>query len=88
MKAIYFAKFFHMSTGYVEGSSPPRFENSNKKLIEACGSDSVIQLDGRQSLIIQQGMALGTAQQRKFQAFQICYGTYSNHKTLTHIRTL
>lgn len=45
-----FAQFHHLSTGYVEGSIPPRFEESNKKPIPACGSDSVYVFDGRWGL--------------------------------------
>lgn len=40
-------RFYQMSTGYVSGSIPPKFEDSHKKPIEACGSDSVMYPDGR-----------------------------------------
>lgn len=44
-----YAQFWHMSTGYVSGSIPPRFEESAKRPVPACGDRSVIILDGRNS---------------------------------------
>ena len=41
-----YAQFFIMSTGYVAGSIPPRFDAAHIAPIEACGSDSVCILDG------------------------------------------
>lgn len=45
----YVAKFYHNSTGYVEGSAPPRFDKKNVKPIPMCGSDSLFVPDGRWS---------------------------------------
>ncbi len=39
-----------LSTGYVEGTIPPRFINSNIKAIDMLGTSSRIVLDGRYSL--------------------------------------
>lgn len=43
----YYATFYTMSTGYVEGSCPPEFDDNNRKPIEACGDRSIIIIDGR-----------------------------------------
>lgn len=45
-----YIQFYQMSTGYVEGSKPPRFDDANKKPIEAVGSEYVYVLDGRHNL--------------------------------------
>lgn len=45
----YWAIFYQLSTGYVAGSIPPRFEESAKYPIEACGDRAVLRLDGRLS---------------------------------------
>ena len=45
-----YVQFYHMSTGYVEGSIPPCFSEINKKPIELCGSDGVFVLDGRNNI--------------------------------------
>lgn len=42
-----YAQFYQLSTGYVVGSLPPRFDESAKRPIEAVGSDSVYLMDGR-----------------------------------------
>ena len=39
-----------LSTGYIQGTTPPKFSNDNKKPIDACGSDSIVRLDGRKSI--------------------------------------
>lgn len=41
-----YAQFFQASTGYVAGSTPPRFDGE-RRLIPACGSDGVFYIDGR-----------------------------------------
>ena len=46
----YYTEFYHLSTGYVEGTIPPVYKEENKKLIPAVGSDSVMILDGRNCL--------------------------------------
>lgn len=44
-----YAQFFCLSTGYVPGSIPPRFDDDYKRPIPACGTDSVMYVDGRYS---------------------------------------
>lgn len=48
MKA--FARFLHESTGYIEGSIPPKFSKDNVRPIEMLGSDGIYILDARNSL--------------------------------------
>lgn len=40
-----------LSTGYVEGTTPPKFCDTFKKPIDLLGSDGVHRLDGRKKLI-------------------------------------
>ena len=42
-----YAQFYQMSTGYVEGTVPPRFDAAHKKPIEACGDRAVVIIDAR-----------------------------------------
>lgn len=43
----YYIQFFNLSTGYVPGSVPPRFDDAYKTLQPACGDRAVIRVDGR-----------------------------------------
>ena len=45
-----YVQMYHLSTGYVKGSMPPRFDEKLKKPIEACGSENVVVLDARLKL--------------------------------------
>ena len=45
-----YVQFYQNSTGYIAGSIPPRFSESNKKPIELCGYDGVFVLDGRNNI--------------------------------------
>lgn len=42
-----YIQFFHNSTGYIAGTTPPQFSPEHVKPIPDCGSDSVLRLDGR-----------------------------------------
>lgn len=80
-----FAQFFHRSTGYVEGSIPPRFDGP-KTLIEACGSDSVLPIDGRLGIMSAIDEARRVARQRGFPAFEIRFGsTFSTGRAATKL---
>lgn len=46
-----YCQFLVMSTGYVSGSIPPRFEESNKVPIDLLGSDGIFILDARKSIV-------------------------------------
>lgn len=80
-----FAQFFHHSTGYVPGTIPPRFDGP-KTLIEACGSDSVLPLDGRLGLMSAIAQAREVARKRGFPAFEVRFGsTFSTGKPATKL---
>ena len=65
-----FATFYTLSTGYVAGSIPPRFDGE-KKPIPATGSDSVFILDGRLSLNNCANVARDICRKRSFIGFTI-----------------
>ena len=64
------AVFFDESTGYVEGSLPPRFDGP-KKLIEVCGSDGVAVFDGRYGIERMAAEALTICRKRGFKGFSL-----------------
>lgn len=68
-----FAQFYHESTGYVEGSIPPRFDGP-KRLIPAVGSDSVMVLDGRWGLARCIAEARSMARARGYKGFSLHAG--------------
>jgi hypothetical protein len=70
----YHAEFYHMSTGYVDGSIPPVFKDSHKKLIPACGDRSVIILDGRSSRYTHEMIAREECLKRGYLAYRIMKG--------------
>ena len=39
-----------LSTGYISGTIPPQFNENNKQPIDMCGTDSIVNLDGRKSI--------------------------------------
>lgn len=69
-----YAEFYHLSTGYIEGTIPPQFNDANRKPIPVCGSDSVLKMDGRFSkrTMIQIATKIGT--QRGFIGFTLNAG--------------
>lgn len=69
-----FAQFFHMSTGYVAGSIPPRFDDAHKKPIEACGDRGVIIIDQRMKPETAGQIAAQTCKERGFIGWQIFEG--------------
>ena len=44
-----FIQFYRLSTGYIQGTIPPKFDKAHAKPIEALGSDGVLFVDGRWS---------------------------------------
>jgi hypothetical protein len=72
---MYFIQFFHMSTGYVQGSIPPRFDNAMRTPIEATGDRSVIVLDGRESASTHHNIARVEGAKRGFIGYKICKGS-------------
>ena len=68
------AEFYHMSTGYVAGSIPPRYSEDAKRPIPACGDRSVIILDGRNSLHTHTEIARKECAKRGYIGFAIRSG--------------
>jgi len=62
---MYFAEFYHLSTGYPDG---------NKKLIPACGDRSVIILDGREKRESQKAVCMTWADKHGYKGFRIYKG--------------
>ena len=76
-----FAQFYHWSSGWngKDFSGPV-------KLVEACGSDSVLHLDGRWALHTCRGEAARVARQRGYEAYRIMSGPrYSDARALTAV---
>lgn len=69
-----YAQFFHMSTGYIAGTIPPKFDDAHKTPIEVCGSDGVLILDGRLGTERMAEMARDVCQKRKFCGYRIFRG--------------
>lgn len=65
-----FATFYKMSTGYVAGTIPPRFDGE-KEPIPALGSDGVAIIDGRLSVENAANVARDIARRRGFVGFTI-----------------
>lgn len=86
-----FAEFYHNSTGYVPGSTPPRFELSHVRLIPACGTDSVATLDARLSLPNLRAEARRICAARGFKGFVIhraVGGRFSDSRPLTPLEKI
>jgi hypothetical protein len=80
---VIFASFYQLSTGYVTGSLPPRFDGQ-KMPIEATGDRSVIVLDGRESLASQIAVARSECAKRGYVGFVLCRGdTFTRAKPIT-----
>lgn len=89
----YWVQFLQESTGYVEGSIPPRFDDAHKKLIDACGSDGCQLLDGRLSMRNMHTNALYRAQRlehfKQYSAYVLCKGPrFCSEIHRTPVRTL
>jgi len=70
MKAQRFAEFYHWNVG-------------KSGIIPACGSDSVLPLDGRHGLPRAIKAAHDTAKRRGYVAFRVCHGTFTDNRPLT-----
>ena len=69
-----FATFYKLSTGYVVGSIPPRFDGE-KKPVPALGSDGVAIFDGRFGNTRCADLARDICRKRGFIGFQIEAGS-------------
>ena len=68
------AQFWTESTGYVEGSMPPRFEETAVRPIEACGSNGYMRLDARRSKYNNAGIARAECVKRGWLGFSLIVG--------------
>lgn len=87
MKPFYFAHFYEQSTGYVEHSSPPRFDGP-KRLIQGCGSDARLYLDGRLSLGNMHKEALQVCKSRRWKGYDIQVGDFLNSSVVARLVTV
>lgn len=79
-----FAQFYQMSTGYVEGTIPPRFDDAHKKPTEACGDRAVIQIDARLKPKTAGEIAASECQKRGFCGWRIFEGdSFSSAKPIS-----
>ncbi len=84
-----YAQFFILSTGYVPGSIPPRFDAAYTAPIEACGSDSVFILDGRYRLARCVAVARAECRRRKYVGFTIMAGeSFTNSRMLRGLEVI
>lgn len=78
-----YAQFFQLSTGYVAGSVPPRFDGPRVP-VEACGDRAVIILDGRRTVADNVALARSECAARGFVGFQLCRGrTFTDSRPVT-----
>ena len=69
-----FAEFYHLSTGYIEGTIPPRFSPDHVKPIPACGDRSVLILDARNRMEVSAFAAEKECKRRGYVGFTINEG--------------
>ena len=74
-----FIQFYSLSTGYIQGTIPPKFDKAHQKPIEALGSDGVLFVDGRWSKRTQHEKAREYAKARGFIGYTLGHrlGDYS-----------
>jgi hypothetical protein len=73
-----YIQFLTLSTGYVPGSIPPRFDDSFKKPIEMLGSDGVFQVDGRWNSATIHTVAREQSKNRRAIGYKLCHGLTCN----------
>ena len=84
-----FAQFYQLSTGYVPGSIPPRFDDAYKRLIEACGDRAVIVLDARHSNATNDNIARAECENRGYIGYQIFRGeSFIRSRSVSCLRTV
>ena len=81
-----YVQFFTLSTGYIAGTIPPKFDRSNRELIPSCGSDAVMRMDKRQGLGTAFVIAANECKRRGYLGFQIMEGrSYSDACAVTEL---
>jgi hypothetical protein len=73
----YFAEFYKLSTGYVEGSIPPRFDGP-VKFIRALGDRGTILIDGRLDDYTIHAIAADECKKRGFLGYKIGINSTGN----------
>lgn len=76
-----YLQFVQLSTGYIEGSIPPRFDEAHKKPIDKCGSDGVMPIDGRFCDATIHQVARSEAPKRGAIGYKIAHGLTCNGAT-------
>jgi len=66
---MYYAQFYQLSTGYVPGSIPPKFDPKLVALVPAVGSEQILKLDGRLHRATHLQQATEHARRLGFKAF-------------------
>lgn len=69
-----YVQFFQLSTGYVQGSIPPRFDPAHRRPIEVCGDRGIVRVDGRISRDRVATIARCTAIERGYVGYQVLEG--------------
>jgi len=82
MKARKFAQFYQLSTGYISGTIPPKFDCAHVTPIPACGSDSVYLFDGRKKVENCLEEVRYICQYRNYIGFTIEQGSFLNPQTI------
>lgn len=77
-----FAQFYHLSTGYIKGTTPPVFSEENRKPIEACGSNAVLPLDGRYGANRMHSEAAKVCRERGFIGYSLHAGSFLQNREL------
>jgi hypothetical protein len=73
-----YIQFLTLSTGYIPGTIPPRFNDSQKKPIEMLGSDGVFPVDGRWNSATVHAVALEQSKKRRAIGYKLCHGLTCN----------
>lgn len=84
-----YVQFFQLSTGYVAGSIPPRFDAAHKTAIPATGDRGVVVLDARNSRETHKRIAAAECKKRGYVAWQLFAGeTFTRSRPLSQVETV
>ena len=79
-----YVQFYTPSTGYVEGSIPPRFDEALKLPIKACGDRGVMIVDGRIEASKVAAIAASEAVKRGYAGYRVFQGrTFTDAKPVS-----
>lgn len=83
-----YAEFYHLSTGYIDNTIPPKFCDKERVPILACGDRSLIRLDARTTLENQEYIASIECKKRGYIGYKILRGGIMNAKAITELRMI